>query len=152
MAGEPDGTGAEWVTAAATSSRDPVAIAAIEARRLLASGALKEVWRYAIVQLLDEYTSARRHRGPAAAQAMWDHEPERTGDARVDAAFAAMAEHLAHRDGWNPPAWSQDPSRTSAHRWIVTDLVGMHPTALAESPPSFAKRGVFITRGALERA
>ena len=83
---------------------------------------------------------------------MWQREPERTGDARVDAAFAALAEHLAHRAGWDPPAWSQDPCPVTAQRWLVTDLVGMHPIVLVESPPSFAKRGVFITRGALERA
>ena len=83
---------------------------------------------------------------------MWQREPARTGDVRVDAAFAAMAEHLAHRDGWHPPAWSQNPSRVTAQRWLVTDLVGMHPIALAQSPPSFARRAVFITAGALERA
>jgi hypothetical protein len=36
--------------------------------------------------------------------------------------------------------------------WFVTDLRGLHPPALAESPSSFRRRGVFITSGALDRA
>jgi hypothetical protein len=35
--------------------------------------------------------------------------------------------------------------------WFVADLPGFVPTALRESPISFARRGIFITRGALER-
>jgi hypothetical protein len=35
--------------------------------------------------------------------------------------------------------------------WFVSDLRGMHPRALVESPSSFRRRGVFITSGALER-
>jgi hypothetical protein len=36
--------------------------------------------------------------------------------------------------------------------WFVTDLRGLHPRALVESPSSFRRRGVFITDGALSRA
>jgi hypothetical protein len=36
--------------------------------------------------------------------------------------------------------------------WFVTDLRGLHPRALVESPSSFRRRGVFITSGALDRA
>ena len=140
------------MTTAPTSPRDPVADAVDEARRLLAAGALGDVWRYAVVQLLDDYTTVRRHRGASAARAMWEQEPGRTGDVRVDAALAALAEHLARRDGWTAPSWTVDPSREASEWWFVTDLVGLHPTALVESPLSFRKRGVFITRDALVRA
>jgi hypothetical protein len=74
-----------------------------------------------------------------------------TGDARVDAAFAAMAEHLGRRDGWQVPAWTREPQREALPWWFVTELRGLHPRALVESPSSFRRRGVFITRGALER-
>lgn len=140
------------MTTAATSRRDPVADAVGEAQRLIAAGEpLKDVWRYAIVQLLDDHTTVLRHRGAAAAAAMWDEEPARTGDVRVDAALAALAEHLARRGGWQPPPWTAGPSREALEWWFVTDLVGLHPTALVESPLSFRKRGVFITRDALVR-
>jgi hypothetical protein len=70
----------------------------------------------------------------------------------VDAAFAAMAEYLARRDGWTVPAWARLPEREAWSWWFVTDLRGLHPQALVESPSSFRRRGVFITSGALQRA
>lgn len=121
------------------------------ARRVSASDPLKLVWRYPLLQLLDDYTSAVAQLGIEVGASVWADEPPRTGEPRVDAAFAAMAEHLARRDGWPVPAWASDPSRETPEWWFVTDLVGMHPTALVESPLSFRKRGVFITRDALLR-
>ena len=129
-----------------------VSAAAAEAGRLLTAGEpLSSIWRYAVLQLLDDYTSALRHQGLGAATQLWREAPARTGDARVDAAFAALAEHLARRDGWPVPGWATDSSRESAQWWFVTDLVGLHPRALVESPLSFRKRGVYITRDALVR-
>lgn len=113
---------------------------------------LKHIWRYVILQLLDDYTSALSYRGIAAAAQMWRDAPEATGEPRIDAALAALAEHLARRDGWAPPAWSQESTRDSSEWWFVTDLAGLHPRALVESPVSFRKRGVFITSDALVRA
>lgn len=127
--------------------------AAAEAARLLAQGEpLKHLWRYVVLQLLDDYTSTLRHRGTDAAAAMWQDEPEATGEPRVDAALAALAEHLARRDRWPVPVWALDPVRETVQWWFVTDLAGLHPRALVESPPSFRKRGVFITSDALARA
>jgi hypothetical protein len=105
-----------------------------------------------LVQLLDDYKSVLRHDGIDAAARMYVDPPRTTGNAQVDAAFAALAEHLARRDGWRAPKWTRDPAREAMPWWFVTDLRGLHPTALVESPPSFRKRGVFITRSALERA
>lgn len=120
---------------------------------MLAAGeALKDVWRFVVLQLLDDYTSVLRHRGLLDAASMWRDEPAATSDVRVDAALAALAEHLARRDGWPPPTWTTRPSRESSCWWFVTDLAGLHPRALVESPPSFRKRGVFITSDALARA
>jgi hypothetical protein len=83
---------------------------------------------------------------------MWAESPRATGDTRVDAAFAAMAEYLARRDEWTVPSWARLPEREAWPWWFVSDLRGMHPRALVESPSSFRRRGVFITSGALERA
>jgi hypothetical protein len=82
---------------------------------------------------------------------MWQAVPVPTGDVRVDAALAALGEHLARVDGWAVPAWTGEPQREALPWWFVTDLRGLHPRALVESPSSFRRRGVFITRGALER-
>jgi hypothetical protein len=103
-------------------------------------------------QLLDDYTSVLRHEGVPAAARMWRDAPRATGDGRVDAAFAAMAEYLARRDGWAVPSWARLGEREAWPWWFVTDLSGMHARAPVESPSSFRRSGVFITSGALERA
>ena len=113
---------------------------------------LSRLWRYVFVQMLDDYTSVLHHAGVSAAERMWAAVPKSTGDNRVDAAFAAMAEYLARRDGWVVPSWARLPEREAWPWWFVTDLRGLHPRALVESPSSFRRRGVFITDGALSRA
>lgn len=125
--------------------------AAVAVDMLAAGEPLGLVWRFALVQLLDDYTSVLRHDGVVAAAGMWRDAPRPTGDVRVDAGLAAMAEHLARRDGWTVPGWADDPLREATPWWFVTSLRGLHPRALVESPLSFRRRGVFITRGALER-
>jgi hypothetical protein len=127
--------------------------AAVAARRLLANGEpLSRVWRFVVIQLLDDYVSVLRNDGIEAAARMYASAPGSTGSVQVDAALAGLAEHLARRDGWPSPPWTRDPAREAVPWWFVTELRGLHPTALVESPPSFRRRGVFITRGALERA
>ena len=113
---------------------------------------LSRLWRYVFVQMLDDYTSVLHHRGVQAAARMWASAPRETGDVRVDAAFAAMAVYLARRAGWAVPAWARLAEREAWPWWFVTDLRGLHPRALVESPSSFRRRGVFITSGALDRA
>lgn len=129
-----------------------VVAAAAEAAQLLAAGdPLSAVWRYAVLQLLDDYTSTVRHDGVDSGARLFQDAPPSTGEPRVDAALAALAEHLARRDGWAVPAWATEPSRETPEWWFVTELVGFHPRALVESPLSFRKRGVFITSDALVR-
>jgi hypothetical protein len=126
--------------------------AAQVARMLLNEGdSLSQVWRFAILQMLDDYSSVLRHRGLPAAADMWTTAPGRAGDVRVDAALASLAEHLARRDGWRVPSWAREPGREAIPWWFVTELRGLHPRALVESPSSFRRRGVFITSDALER-
>ena len=83
--------------------------AAESAAAMLADGEqLSRLWRYIFAQMFDDYTSVLRHAGVAAAARMWSDAPRGTGDTRVDAAFAAMAEYLARRDGWIVPASSRN--------------------------------------------
>lgn len=126
--------------------------AAATARDLFAEGQpLSQVWRFAIVQLLDDYRSIARYQGISSASSLWQVPPPSTGDTRIDAAFAALAEYLARQDGWPVPIWARDTAREAIPWWFVTTLRGMHPRAMLESPPSFRRRGVFITSDALER-
>lgn len=137
---------------AATSVGLDAAGAALLAGELLADGeTLQSVWRYVIVQLLDDYSHDLGRDGVSVASQRFDHEPPLTGAAEVDAALAALAEYLARRDDWPVPSWARKPGRYSDKWWFVTPLRGMHATALQESPSSFRTRGVFITSGALSR-
>jgi hypothetical protein len=137
---------------AATSVGLDAADAARLAGDLLADGeTLQSVWRYVIVQLLDDYTRDLARAGVSVASQRFDREPPPTPAVEVDAALAALAEYLARRDNWPVPSWARKPGRYSGRWWFVTPLRGMHPTALQESPPSFRTRGVFITSGALSR-
>lgn len=123
-----------------------------EAAELLRQGEpLKTVWRLAVIQLLDVYESRLRLKGKDAAAAIFDEVPELTGDSRVDAAFGALAEHLARRDDWPVPDWAREPTRFTRRWWFVTELRGMHPWSLRESPLSFRRHGVFIAANGLER-
>ena len=136
-----------------TRAFETVGQAAASAVAMLSDGEkLSRLWRYVFAQMLDDYASVLRHQGVPAAARMWADSPQSTGDARVDAAFAAMAEYLARKDGWTVPSWARLPEREAWPWWFVSDLRGLHPRALVESPSSFRRRGVFITRGALERA
>lgn len=137
------------MTKAATGRLDEAVREAV--RLLAAEEPLKHVWRYVVLQLLDDYSSVLQHQGVEAAAEMWRDEPAPTGDSRVDSALAALAEHLARRDGWRVPAWAESPGRVAETWWFVTDLPALHPRALVESPLSFRKRGVFITADALVR-
>ena len=126
--------------------------AALLAERLLASGtSLQEVWRFCVLQLLDEYERDLARSGANVAAQRFADEPSRTSHDEVDAALAGLAEHLARKDGWQVPRWALDSSRYARRWWFVTPLRGMHATALQQSPSSFRTRGVFITSDALSR-
>lgn len=137
---------------AATSVGLDAADAALLAGEFLDGGeTLQSVWRYVIVQLLDDYSHDLARAGVSVASQRFDREPPVTGAAEVDAALAALAEYLARRDHWPVPSWARKPGRYSDKWWFVTPLRGMHATALLESPSSFRTRGIFITSGALSR-
>jgi hypothetical protein len=104
--------------------------AAVAVGMVAAESRLQDVWRHTVVQLLDDYTSVRRHEGVEAAQAMWSDRPRPAGDRRVDAAFAALGEYLARRDNWRARLWVRDPTLEAVPWWFVTALKGMHPRAL----------------------
>jgi hypothetical protein len=104
-----------------------------------------------VLQLLDDYTRAVRDGGVSAGAALFQDAPPASSDSGVDAAMAALAEHLARRDGWRPPSWAFDQRRYAEPWWFVSGVRAWHAIALVESPLAFRKRGVFLTSSALER-
>ncbi len=92
---------------AATVARQEIADAQSEPEGLMSS------WRFAVCHLIDDYQTVRSHEGLTQAAGLFAEPPASCEDARVDATLAALAEHTARQDGWEPPAWCFDewPSR-----------------------------------------
>ena len=122
------------------------------AEQMLADGErLTAIWRHVVLQLLDDYESDRRRNGTPAAASRFALEPTPTSSPQVDAALAALAEHLSRRDGWTTPLWATDARRYAREWWFVAPLRGIHASALQQSPSAFRRRGVFITADGLAR-
>lgn len=123
-----------------------------ECARMLAFGdTLAACWRFGILQSLDDYTSAVRRGSLDLGAEVFADEPERTGSQEIDAAFAALADHLAESDGWEAPAWSKDSSRVTS-AWYPSVPAIFRDEAEQESPKAFRERGIFITKRSLARA
>lgn len=107
-----------------------------------------EAFLPAVRELLDEYavlpTDQQRQRAMA-------ERPAATGDRRYDAFLAALAEHLAAAGGLERPPWTCEPSRFLDQFWFVSTVPGFRALAIAESPAAFRRRGIFVSRGALQR-
>ena len=83
---------------------------------------------------------------------MVETEPSSTGDPRFDTLIAAIVEFCCARDLRPPPIWVEDPGRFLERWWFVSGRRSLHADAIAHSPISFARRGVFITENALSYA
>lgn len=140
------------VPGAGVGVRHTAASNARDCAQLLADGdSVEACWRFGILQTLDDYTSTLRRGGPDLAAEVFTDEPPHTGAVQIDAAFAALADHLAERDGWAPPAWAQDPARrTTAWYPLVPEM--FRGDADRESPDAFRERGILITSRSLARA
>ncbi len=79
-------------------------------------------------------------------------EPTPTGDARLDALLAAMAEDLCVHAGIRPPGWVHDEDRFLDGMWWVSDLPSARADALVHTPASYRRRGIMIDRRDLEAA
>ncbi|MDR1150948.1 MAG: hypothetical protein LBK72_00485 [Bifidobacteriaceae bacterium] len=119
---------------------------------LLARGeSLDSCWRFGILQTLDDYTSTLQRGGVMVAAGVFTDPPPMTGSLQVDAGFAALADHLAERDGWQAPAWTADPAR-HAGAWYPDVPVIFKAEADRDSPRAFRQRGIFVTASSLARA
>ncbi|MGL5406833.1 MAG: hypothetical protein ACRDAX_08660 [Propionibacteriaceae bacterium] len=134
--------------------RHTVVGAAASARRLLDDGEpLDGVWRFAVLQAYDDYRSAVKYGGLKSGAEFFAGEPGFTGLVKVDAAFAALADWLAQRDGWVKAVWVDDPRRVTDDPWFPECSRGFfREEALQYSPPPFRSRGIFITSTSMNRA
>src|SRR3954454_22121139 len=103
---------------------------------------------FAVREFLDEFALLPRD---DLRLATIEPRPVPTGDGRADAYLGALAEHLAAAGGLDRPSWSIEPGRFLDRFWFPSTVPGFRALAIAESPAAFRRRGIFISRGSLER-
>ena len=112
---------------------------------------LDGAWRFGVLQTLDYYRSTVARGGVQLGAGVFAEAPEPTGSAELDAAFAALAEYLADRDGWAVPAWAATRGRLQ-NDWFPDVPAIFREEARAASPAPFRSRGIYITDRSLARA
>lgn len=78
--------------------------------------------------------------------------PPTTGSVRYDALLAGIVEFACASHGVVAPSWVNDELYFLNEWWFVSGVASLHADALVHSPISLARRGVFVTQGALEYA
>lgn len=128
--------------------------AAVAVRSMLSGGPVsgEDLWRFGVLQLLDDYESVRARDGVEAAARLMVEAPGPTGHSGLDAAFAGLACWLADRDAWQAPEWALADEWVARPWWFVSSSAYGRAWAMVQSPAQFRIRGVFITDTALQRA
>lgn len=107
----------------------------------------RDAWNDAL-DFVDDY----RGSSTAGRASLIAERPDITGDTRVDALIAALAEFVSTEAGVPIPAWSWEAGRRTEPWWFVA---GGPPAfqnwALQEAPASFSRRGLFISKEAFDR-
>jgi hypothetical protein len=102
-------------------------------------------WRL-VAEFLEEYRWEPLDARPALLAA----EPAGTGDERWDVFLAALAEHVAARDGRGAPSWGE--FRSLRRFWFPFNTRAARVDALVNSPAAFRRRGVYVAAHELEVA
>ena len=104
---------------------------------LLAGSEDSRRWRL-VAEFLEDYRwESADTRGTLLAQ-----EPASTGDERWDVFLAALAEHLAAKDGHAAPAWAEP--RTLRRFWFPFNSRAARVDAVVNAPAAFRRRGVYV--------
>ncbi|GGM34820.1 hypothetical protein GCM10007977_040390 [Dactylosporangium sucinum] len=102
-------------------------------------------WRL-VAEFLEEY----RWEPVDVRPGLLTTEPASTGDSRWDVFLAALAEHVAARDGRDGPPWAA--TRSLRRFWFPFDGPAARVDAVVNAPAAFRRRGVFVARQELEVA
>jgi len=102
-------------------------------------------WRL-VAEFLEEYAWE-----PAVVRlALLEAEPPGTGDERWDVLLAALAEHLAARDGHGAAPWTR--GRSLRRLWFPFNTRAARMDALVHAPAAFRSRGVYVAPQELDVA
>jgi hypothetical protein len=91
------------------------------------------------------------HAEPQALAPLLDEEPKLLDDRRADALLAGIAEYLAVTRGFRCPSWTQQPERFLDCFWFVSKVGGFRAVAIAQTPVSLKRRGIFWPERSLQR-
>jgi len=72
-------------------------------------------------------------------------------DPLKDAYLAAVAEHLAHLYGFQPPDWTEDQGWDLKRPFFAGGLESLKAILTVESPTAFRRRLIFVSHDALSR-
>jgi hypothetical protein len=78
--------------------------------------------------------------------------PLTTGSDKYDALLAGIVEFACASHGVVAPSWVNAERFFLSKWWFVSGMASLHANALVHSPIALARRGVFVTQGALEYA
>lgn len=118
----------------------------VDLSRWLAGNADERVrWRL-VAEFLEEY----RHESLESRLRLLAAEPPTTGDERWDVFLAALAEHVAAKDGRAAPGWCE--GRSLRQFWFPFNTRAARVDALVHAPASFRRRGVFVAPQELDVA
>lgn len=138
-----------WVTVSGVADRDDgVAYQPLTVARLgwLLTGVEESLrWRL-VAEFLEEY----RWEPSATRFQLLAEEPAGTGDERWDVFLAALAEHLAARDGRAAPSWAE--FRSLRRFWFPFNTRAARVDAVVHAPAAFRRRGVYLAAQELEVA
>lgn len=104
-----------------------------------------ERWRW-VAEFLEEY----RWEPAEVRPRLLAEEPASTGDEHWDVFLAALAEHLAAKDGRGAPAWAEERSLRTF--WFPFNTRAARVDAVVHAPAAFRRRGVFVAAQELEVA
>jgi transcriptional regulator with XRE-family HTH domain len=124
----------------------PIALVSQEVREILRHEGDAGAWR----RLLD-FVDDMRGSSTAGKGSLVEEAPPSCEDSRFDAAMAAFVEQLCTEASMAIPAWTDEPERFVEPWWFVSGLPGFEAMALRDSPIAFARHGVFVNEGALDR-
>ena len=108
------------------------------ARRIKALGS-EDAW-ICVRDFLDDWYAADQ----ITREKMLLDKPPETGDQKLDAYLAALAEYFAGHHGLAVPDWVYDSNRFLNQFWFPTSCQSLHALALVQSPAAFRRRGIFI--------
>ena len=117
----------------------PVADAADAIRGLIAEHQVDDAFRE-LIQIADDLAAENG----AVRVALAVTPPAPVGDRRFDAFLAAVVEHRLSEQDLVLPEWTAEPQRACEEPWFVSELPAYVARARHESPPAFARRGVFL--------